>query len=162
VERLENSRWGFESNCFVCEPRNDAGLRIPFFHDPDRDEVVAELTLDDRFSGAPSYVHGGVVLAVLDEAMAWATIAVAGTFAVTKETTTAFRRPVRVGSTYQVRARVTATGEELACEAEILFGDEAKECATARATFVPLGPAQAVDAIGAELTGDDAGFVRGE
>ncbi len=74
---LENARWGFESNCFVCEPRNDAGLRIPFFHDEASATVTATFTLDDRFSGAPSYLHGGVLLAVLDEAMAWATIALA-------------------------------------------------------------------------------------
>lgn len=24
-----NKRWGFESTCFVCERRNDSGLRIP-------------------------------------------------------------------------------------------------------------------------------------
>jgi hypothetical protein len=40
-DRLLNSRWGFESNCFVCEERDDSGLRIPFFHDRDDDAVVA-------------------------------------------------------------------------------------------------------------------------
>ena len=97
LTRLHNEDWGFASNCFVCEPRNDGGLRIPFHHDSDRDVVVASFTLDDTFSGAPSYVHGGVSLAVLDEAQAWATIAVAGRFAVTTETTTRFLRPVLVG-----------------------------------------------------------------
>src|SRR3954454_15176547 len=62
--RLHNETWGFDSNCFVCEPRNDAGLRIPFDHDDETDTVVAEFTLDDAFSGAPSYVHGGVTLAI--------------------------------------------------------------------------------------------------
>lgn len=99
MERLENSRWGFESNCFVCEAANPAGLGVEFFADTDDDAVVADFSLDQRFSGAPSYVHGGVVLAVLDEAMAWA-------------------------------------------------------------TFVPLGPAQAVEATGATVTGDDARYVR--
>ena len=36
VERLENSRWGFGSNCFVCEPANSRGMQIPFSHDTDR------------------------------------------------------------------------------------------------------------------------------
>ncbi len=72
--RLHNEDWGFDSNCFVCEPRNDGGLQIPFHHDLERDLVAATFTLGDRFSGAPSYVHGGVTLAVLDEAVAWATI----------------------------------------------------------------------------------------
>jgi hypothetical protein len=36
-----------------------------------------------------------------------------------------------------------------------------ERCATARASFVPLGPARAVDAIGTEVTGTDAGFLSG-
>ena len=95
-QRLRNERWGFESNCFVCEPRNDAGMRLPFEHDDELDAVVCEFSLDDRFSGAPRFVHGGVLLSVLDEAMSWATIAIAGRFAVTEETTSRFKRPVKL------------------------------------------------------------------
>ena len=86
--RLHNDDWGYESNCFVCEARNERGLQIPFFHDTERGIVTAELTLSADFSGAPTMVHGGVVLAILDEAMAWACIAVARRWAVTTETTT--------------------------------------------------------------------------
>jgi len=31
---LTNDRWGFASNCFACEPTNEAGLRIPFSTTP--------------------------------------------------------------------------------------------------------------------------------
>ena len=58
ARRLTNEQWGFSSNCFVCEPTNGAGLRIPFFHDTERDVVTAEFDLTDAFSGTPSYVHG--------------------------------------------------------------------------------------------------------
>lgn len=160
MERLSNSRWGFESNCFVCEDANDGGLRIPFHADHEAGQVVAEFSLDDRFSGAPTYVHGGVVLSVLDEAMAWATIALAGSWAITKETTTRFRAPVRVGGSYRVVAQVTEdAGDELRCSAEVLDGD-GTVCATATASFVPLGPAQAVDATGGAVSEGDASFVR--
>lgn len=156
----DNSRWGFESNCFVCERRNDAGLGIEFYCDPDTESVTASFELDDRFSGAPSCAHGGVVLAVLDEAMAWATIALGGCFAVTKETTARFRAPVRVGGRYDVRAQVVDDGgDELQCEAEIT-DQSGKTCASAAATFVPLGPAQMVDAVGTDVEGDDSDFVR--
>ena len=114
LRRLHNEDWGFDSNCFVCEPRNGGGLQIPFHHDIGRDLVVATFTLGNQFSGAPSYVHGGVTLAVLDEAMAWAAIAIGGKFAVTTETTTRFHRPVLVDKTYSVEARLTAqTGEHI-------------------------------------------------
>ncbi len=158
---LENARWGFESNCFVCERRNDAGLRIPFEHDEEADSVRASFTLDDRFSGAPTYVHGGVVLAVLDEAMSWATIAVGGVFAVTSETSTRFLRPVRVGRDHTVEARVDEAADDRLATSATILDAKGRVCAEAQATFVPLGPAQAVDAIGAELTEDDARYVRG-
>ena len=159
VTRLSNERWGFESNCFVCEPRNDTGLRIPFFHDDDTDVVTAELELTDAFSGAPRYVHGGIILAVLDEAMAWATIAIAGSFAVTKTTTTTFTHPVKIGRRYRVEARVTGREtSEITTEGTVL-DEKGRLCASAHATFAHLTEAQAVDAVGSIDEGS-AGFVR--
>jgi acyl-coenzyme A thioesterase PaaI-like protein len=161
MERLDNSRWGLDSNCFVCEERNPGGLRVPFFADREQQIVTAAFELDDRFSGAPTYVHGGVVLAIMDEAMAWATIALAGCFAVTKETTTRFKAPVMVGQSYSVRARIAGDDQsELDCRAEVI--DEAgRICAEASATFVALGPAQVVEAAGAEVPDSAREFIRG-
>ena len=51
VHRLHNDDWGVETNCFVCEPTNDRGLRIPFWHDDERDVVTAEFELADHFGG---------------------------------------------------------------------------------------------------------------
>ncbi len=157
--RLRNEQWGFESNCFVCEPSNQAGSRLPFEHDDELDAVVCEFTLDDRFSGAPRYLHGGVLLAVLDEAMAWATIALAGKFAVTEESTTTFSRPVKVDRPHTCVARVTGTdGERIATTATVAdrFG---QVCATSTATFHVLMPAQVEAAIGQDLSEAEEGFL---
>ena len=157
---LTNARWGFTSNCFVCEPANEGGLQLPFFHDEEADRVVAEFELGDRFSGAPTYVHGGIVLSVLDEAMAWAAIAIAEQWAVTKETTTRFERPVRVGRPHRVHAWITARrDDEIEADAEIIDAKE-RRCAVAHATFAPLGEAQAVEAIGADLGEEERRFLR--
>jgi uncharacterized protein (TIGR00369 family) len=160
LRRLTNSAWGFESNCFVCEPANASGLRIPFFHDEDRGIVRADINLDDRFSGAPNYVHGGVVLAILDEAMAWATIAISGKFAVTAESSARFVHPVRLGRAYAVEARVDEPGEErMRCSAE-LVDVKGRPCAEATGTFAVVSAAAAADVIGAEVTGDDRRYLR--
>jgi len=159
VQRLHNADWGFESNCFVCDPRNAAGLRIPFDHDVDAKSVLAEFTLDDRFSGAPRFVHGGLVLAILDEAMAWATIAVGGKFAVTRDTSTTFEHPVYVGRRYRVEAFVDEASDALMkTRAHVLDGKD-RPCAYAHATFVVLSAATARAAIG-EVTGDDTRMLR--
>ncbi len=140
--RLHNDDWGVETNCFVCEPRNDSGLRIAFFHDTARGSVVAEFELDDTFSGAPSLVHGGVTLAVLDEAMAWACIAIGRQWGVTTETSTRFHRAVRVGHRYRVEAEVVDhVGTTMRTSARVLDERDVVR-AESVAAFTTLGEAQ--------------------
>ena len=102
LKPLTNAGWGFETNCFVCEPSNPLGLRVQYFHDEEAEVVSAEFTLGVEHSGAPHYVHGGVLLAILDEAMAWAAIAIGGRFAVVQSTATTFDRPVRIDEPHRV------------------------------------------------------------
>ena len=157
---LDNARWGFESNCFACEQANGGGLRIPFLHDEEASTVVAEFTLDDTFSGAPSYVHGGVSLTILDEAMAWATIAIAGRFALTKRSSAEFVHPVRVGRRYRVTATLDdAAGRELRTSATIVDHLD-RPCVRGEATFVAMDAQEAGDAVGTELGEGEAGYVR--
>ncbi|HET7487323.1 MAG TPA: PaaI family thioesterase [Acidimicrobiales bacterium] len=156
---LRNS-WQFQSNCFVCEPSNATGLAIPFFHDDEAAAVVADFTLDERFSGAPHYVHGGVALAVLDEAMAWGAIALGGSFALTVSTRARFVRPVRVGEPHRVEARLTRkTARGTFDLAAVLLDAGRKPCVRARSQFAPMNGAQAGDAIG-DVGDDGAPFVR--
>ena len=151
IHRLHNENWGFETNCFVCEPTNPLGLRIPFFHDDEAATVTAEFELPDGYSGAPTLVHGGVTLAILDEAMAWACIAVGRRWAVTTETSARFLRPVRVGSPYRIEARVVDhVGATMSTAARLLDRRD-DVCVEAAAGFTTLGEAQAV-----ELSGLDA------
>lgn len=146
--RLHNDDWGYETNCFVCEPRNPTGLQIPFFHDTEADTVTATFTLTDAFSGAPGFAHGGVSLAVLDEAMAWACIAVSHQWAVTTEITTTFARPVLVGEAFTVTAHIDAeTDTVINTRAEIVNADGAS-CAQATAVYTKLGEAQAQRIVG--------------
>ena len=158
---LDNSSWGFTSKCFVCEPANETGLRIPFFHDEEAETVEAEFTLGEEFSGAPSYVHGGISLAILDEAMAWAAIAVGKAFAVTATTTTTFVHAIRVGRTYRVSARLADRDESGLQLTAVIVDHKDRPCAEATARFVHLSAEQAEAAVGSEVTGTDADYVRG-
>lgn len=161
LTRLTNERWGFSSNCFVCEPTNEHGLRIPFFHDDERNVVTAEFELDNAFSGAPSYLHGGIAQTVLDEVQAWATIAVSGKFAVTTKTTVEFRKPVRVGKTYTAEAEVTGGTNETIDTVGRILDHKGEVCSEAVSSFYVLSAAVAADAIGI-VEGDDTSFLRDE
>ncbi len=159
--RLTNERWGFSSNCFVCEPSNDRGLRLEFHHDDERDVVTCDLELTDAHSGAPTYVHGGVCMAVLDEIQSWATIAIGGKFAVTTRTEVTFGRPVRVGRAYRVEAEVLSSDGDVMETVGRILDHEGRTCAEGRSTFHVLSAAVAADAIG-DVTGDDRSFLRDE
>ncbi len=158
---LTNDGWGIESSCFVCEPRNAAGLGIAFHHDVGGERVVAEFSLDERFSGAPRYVRGGVLLAILDEAMAWAAIAVAGKFAVTQETTSRFEHPVRVDGLHSVRAEIVDIDARAIRTRGMISRDDSRRCVTATATFVPLNLEQASTAAGTAITGGAVSYTAG-
>ena len=147
--RLHNDDLGYETNCFVCEQSNDAGLRIPFFLDEERGLVTADFELSNAFSGAPTMLHGGVSLAILDEAMAWACIALGHQWAVTSETTTRFHRAVYVDKPHTVEAEIVEqTDAEIMTAARILNAKGVVR-AEARATFTALGDAQLKRALGA-------------
>ncbi len=159
--RLHNEDWGFETNCFVCEPRNERGLRLPFFHDTDRNVVVAHLSLSNDYSGAPNFLHGGVTLAVLDEIQAWACIAIGHQWAVTTETTSRFLRPVKVDVVYSVEAAVVGFDDgTMATEARVLDG-RGKLRVESSAKFTVFGEAYARQAIGDDAVLDPT-FLRPE
>lgn len=159
MERLSNERWGFSSNCFVCEPTNALGLRQAFFHDTTAEVVVAQVELDSAHSGAPSYVHGGVQLALLDEAMAWAAIAVAERFAVTVSFSSTFHHPVKIGRVYRLEASIDDRSESALSASARILDDQGRLRTSAQATLVVLSAAQAV-AAGADPGGSAEGFTR--
>lgn len=121
---LTNDRWGYESNCFVCEATNTSGLRIPFHLDDEAACVFAEFRLGPEHSGAPTLVHGGLSLAVLDEAQAWACIAIAGHWGMTRHTQASFDGPVHVDRVHRVEATVEGVADDrITTSARILDGD---------------------------------------
>ena len=160
VRLLENAAWGFDSNCFVCEPGNDRGLRIPFAYDDESQRVTAEFTFGPEYSGVPRYVHGGIVLAILDEAMAWAAIAMAERFAVVHQTATTFDRPVKVGVAHRVEASVQTSSDTAVTTRAAVIDSDGRRCAEAHARLVVMTPAAASSAIG-DLSDDDARYLRG-
>ncbi len=160
VIALDPGAYGFATRCYVCDPTNPAGLRIPYFYDEEAGVVQAELTLGPEYSGAPRYVHGGVVTAVLDEAMAWVAVASAERFAVMREITTTFEHGVLVGEPHRVEARLESAGSiRLEASAKVLDAS-GRRCARARGRLIVLSPESARSAIGT-VEGDDVRFLRG-
>jgi acyl-coenzyme A thioesterase PaaI-like protein len=56
------------NDCFVCGLKNPFGLKLAFY-DNGSDEVRCEYSIPAEYQGYPGVAHGGVVAAILDEAV---------------------------------------------------------------------------------------------
>jgi acyl-coenzyme A thioesterase PaaI-like protein len=131
-------------HCFVCGLRSPVGLRLGF-HDDGVSEVRAEYSIPAHYQGYPGISHGGIVAAILDEALGRvAMIGNPNRFTVTVRMELKYRQPVPVetplvivGSAVKLRGRlVQARGEVrlpdggVATEAEATLADMPEALAT--------------------------------
>jgi acyl-coenzyme A thioesterase PaaI-like protein len=57
--------------CFGCGQANQHGLKMKFSQDNDG-TATGEFTPNESHQGWPGYVHGGILMAALDEGIGWA------------------------------------------------------------------------------------------
>jgi acyl-coenzyme A thioesterase PaaI-like protein len=125
-----------DHGCFGCGDDNPIGLHLRFA--PEADGVKASFIPGPQHQGFQDVVHGGIISAVLDEAMAWAT-AHAGLWAVTGEMRVRFRQPLKLGELTSVVARVIGThGRVVTAAAELRLERDRSPVATATATFIKV------------------------
>jgi uncharacterized protein (TIGR00369 family) len=100
--------------CFVCGERNPAGLHVHFY-ECDDGSVLARFTGADHHQSYPGRMHGGVITAVMDEAIGRAIMIKygEGIWGVTAELTMRFRQPVPLGVELTVVCRITAEGSRM-------------------------------------------------
>ncbi len=158
AKRLTNDQWGLDTNCFVCEARNDSGLQLEIWVDEDEGMVWTDFSLGRAHSGVPTLVHGGLSLAILDEVQAWAVIALQHRWALTVETSARFKHGVRLDTTYRAVAQITGTdGDQITTRGRI----ETKKglvCVDSSAVFQQIGEAVAEGLVGTELSDGHRGY----
>ena len=127
-----------DGHCFVCGPYNAEGLHLRF--EPDGENAVrAHITLPPRFQGWRGAAHGGVVMMLLDEAMAYACGAM-GERGMTASMQMRFRAPVPLGEPLTVAGAVKWKRRHvIALEAAVSAAD-GTVLASADGSFVSQGP----------------------
>lgn len=137
VERILNSP---ENHCFACGPGNPIGLHLRFEHLDGK--VRATFTPQDVHEGFQNVIHGGILAALVDEAMAYVLFFL-GVQAVTARLQVRYREVVRTGERLVVEARVTRDTRKLAdLYAQVCRGDRVVVEASGR--FVKVGPISAL------------------
>ncbi len=98
MQKQPNSRM-----CFVCGMENPIGLKA-FFYDDDDGRVMVKFTPRQEHQGYPGFVHGGIITALMDEAIGRVVTSL-DIWAVTAKLELKFRQPVPLGE------QLTITGE---------------------------------------------------
>lgn len=106
--------------CFGCGRNNPIGLKLDF--KKSGKAVHAEFIPNQNHEGWPGFVHGGILLAVLDEAFGWASLR-AG-FSVTARVQARLRNMAKTGEQLMVTGTIINVNKRLIdCKAEICRQD---------------------------------------
>ena len=141
--RLTRDDLEIETCCFVCDPANEGGLQIPFFLDEEANRVLADYAPQPAHEGAPGIVHGGVLGAILDDAMAWAVNVLSGSFGLTRRSEMDFSRIVRAGDRYSVTAWISEIGKRRAATTAEMRDSQGRLCCSTRAEFALISHEEA-------------------
>jgi uncharacterized protein (TIGR00369 family) len=132
-----------QHNCFGCGAHNRIGMRLRFLFDP-KDEsvgVTAHLRLAKRFQGPHGFVHGGILAALLDEAMSKAIHAGAHgakIMALTRQMETEYLRPTPLGAALTLRGcQDRVEGRKHYCSGTI-EDEHGKVLARGKALFIAI------------------------
>jgi acyl-coenzyme A thioesterase PaaI-like protein len=121
---------------FVHGLRNPHGLHLQYHLDGDR--VVTTWSAGDDHAGFPGFVHGGLIAAVLDDAMGRCSV-LHRRWVVTGRMETRFRDAAPIGSSLRVEGWITRiTRRVMTAEARMTLVDGGTVIAEASGTYLPI------------------------
>ena len=131
-------------HCFVCGPSNPQGLHLHFETYTLADGAIisiAPVYLTRLHEGPTGYIHGGIIAALLDEAMGKLNIPLK-VLAVTRNMEVDYLRPAPLETPLVVTGRhLRRKGRRLYQTAE-LTGPDGKTLARAKALFIVVDPSR--------------------
>jgi acyl-coenzyme A thioesterase PaaI-like protein len=99
-----------EGFCFGCGRHNPVGLKLEFTRDGE--SIRAEFTPDRNHQGWPGLLHGGILGALLDEAMSNIVYATGHT-CLTASISIRIKQPIKIDNPLVVTAWITRRGSRL-------------------------------------------------
>lgn len=122
--------------CYICGKRNPEGLNLSFKETDDC--VSAEFTLNMEYQGYKEIIHGGLIAAILDEAMIKAANR-KGFKAVTAEMVVRFKNPLMVGQRARVEGRLIKESRKIIKATSILYRNDSTVIAEAEGKlYIPV------------------------
>jgi acyl-coenzyme A thioesterase PaaI-like protein len=123
--------------CFGCGTENPIGLRLVFRQEDGA--AIAEFRPRAEYQGWDRMLHGGIVLTMLDETLAYAALFVAGP-AVTAEIAARLRNPGPMDRGYRLRGTVSKVRLGMVQAQATVHTDDGLLVAEATGKFMLLRP----------------------
>jgi uncharacterized protein (TIGR00369 family) len=98
--------------CYVCGKKNPEGLAVDFEIDREKKSITGRFMPQKKHQGYDGIIHGGILSALLDEAMVKLAYNL-GIPAVTAEMTVKFKSPAAPGEELVVTGRITDESRRL-------------------------------------------------
>ncbi|HLZ63290.1 MAG TPA: PaaI family thioesterase [Ktedonosporobacter sp.] len=128
--------------CFACGQQNPYGLHMVFRLE--NDTIVSDFQPRAEHQGFPGVIHGGIIAAVLDEALnRTSMLSNEPTWTMTGRLEVRYRRYVPYGPQLRVRASLgTQRGRMVQASGQLMLAeDESVVLAEAQGSFMALTPA---------------------
>jgi acyl-coenzyme A thioesterase PaaI-like protein len=126
--------WLQPPTCFACGTENPHGLHLLFDRSHD-DSAIAQFTPHTYHEGWAGIVHGGIVVTILDEAMAYA-LYFSGIRAVTARMENRFRLPMLSGHEVTIRAWIVNRRAKLVDAAAVISVPDSQIVAEATGRYL--------------------------
>lgn len=110
-------------DCIVCGVKNELGLHAGFY-EMDDGKLVCLVTGRDQHQSYPDRMHGGVIAALLDEAIGRAILIREKIWGVTMSMSVKYRKPVPLGQAIKIVAEITENNARTFRGAGQLFNDD--------------------------------------
>lgn len=124
-----------DRHCFVCGPENRAGLHARFTCG--EGQASGRCTLRPEHQGYKQAPHGGIISALLDEAMVYAAASL-GRWVATAELQVRFRQASAIGESLLIEAEVTGRRGRIVEAKATLQSSDGAVLATATARLLQL------------------------
>jgi uncharacterized protein (TIGR00369 family) len=112
-----------DNRCFACGRENKEGLQLEFTYPPGNGKAETRFTPSDKYQGWQGFVHGGILVTLLDEVMAKAA-AQAGFRVLTGEITAKFKQPACVAEPLRCEAQVENVRKKIVYASAAVFKED--------------------------------------
>lgn len=101
-----HSRQVHPDNCYACGRNNPRGLKFDFEYIPKLEKIHTTISFNKDHSNTPVTVHGGILSAIMDEAMG-CLCSHLGFIVLTSEFKVEYKKLVDIGKPYLLESRMT-------------------------------------------------------